>query len=159
MPFTLAYGTKVVLPPKTVVVSQRTKSFEEAANKERRCQDLDMLDEKHEAAQLRQALYKSQIENYYNRQVRVKNFKDREWVLRKNESGHTEPLGKLSVTWEGPYKIVEAHKNGAYVIETQDGRAIPWTWNVQSLRHFLLLKRVLKVESVLAKALCINFNM
>ena len=95
-----------------------------------------MLDEKREAAQVHQALYKSQIGNYYYHHVRAKNFKVGEWVLRKNESIQAEPLGKLSVTWEGPYKIVEAHKNGAYVLEAQDGRAIPRTWNVQSLRHF-----------------------
>ena len=95
-----------------------------------------MLDEKHVAAQMRQALYKSQIKNYYNRQVRVKKLKVREWVLRKNESNHAKPLGKLSVMWEGPYKIVEDHKNGAYVLETQDERATPRTWNAQSLHHF-----------------------
>ena len=95
-----------------------------------------MLEEKYEFAQMRRALYKSHTENYYNRQVRVKNFKVGEWVLRKNESHHAKPLGKLSVMWEGTYKIVEDHKNGAYVLETQDERATPRTWNAQSLHHF-----------------------
>ena len=95
-----------------------------------------MLDENFEAAQVCQALYKSRTKNYYNCQVWVKNFKVGEWVIRKNDSSHAEPLETLSVTWEGPYKIVEAHKNGAYVLEAQDERAIPITWNAQSLRHF-----------------------
>lgn len=38
-------------------------------------QELDMLDEKREAAQFRQASYKIHTENYYSQRVRVKNFK------------------------------------------------------------------------------------
>lgn len=51
--------------------------------------------------------------NFYNKRVRVKNFKIGEWVLRKNKASHLEPLGKLSVTWEGPYKVVGTHRYGA----------------------------------------------
>ncbi|XP_023729626.1 uncharacterized protein LOC111877337 [Lactuca sativa] len=74
-PFSLTYGTEVVLPLEIVVGYLRTESFEELANDEGQRQDLDMLDEKREATQMRQALYKSQTENYYNCQVRAKNFK------------------------------------------------------------------------------------
>ncbi|KAL7615742.1 hypothetical protein Lser_V15G00846 [Lactuca serriola] len=125
MPFSLTYGMDAVLPLEIVAGSLRTESFEETANEEGRHQDVDMLNEKREAEQMRQALYKSRTKNYYNRQVRVKNFKVGKWMLRKNESSNAEPLGKLSVNWEGPYKIVESHKNGAYVLEALDGRAIP----------------------------------
>lgn len=38
------------------------------------------------------------LKNFYNKRVRIKNFKVGEWVLRKNEASHSEPLGKISVT-------------------------------------------------------------
>ena len=67
--FNLTYGTEAVLSLEIVVDSLWIESFEETANEEGWHQDLDILDEKCEAAQLRQALYKSRTENYYNRQV------------------------------------------------------------------------------------------
>nr|KAJ0202993.1 hypothetical protein LSAT_V11C500271210 [Lactuca sativa] len=69
MPLSLTYGMKAVLPLEIVTCSMRTESFEETANEEGRCQDLDLLDEKHDATQIRQTQYKSHTENYYNCQV------------------------------------------------------------------------------------------
>ena len=59
----------------------------------------------------------------------MKNFKEGEWVLRKNEYNHAQDHGKLSVTVKGPYKIIETHRKEAYGLEAQDRRLIPGTWN------------------------------
>lgn len=75
MPFSLTYGTKAVLPLEILCESLRVTSFNADTNEAERWQDLDMLDEKHQAAQLRQAAYKSRTKNFYNKQVWVKNFK------------------------------------------------------------------------------------
>ena len=58
------------------------------------------------------------------------------YVLRRNEVSHAQPRGKLGQTWEVPYKIIEAHCNGSYSLDTTEGRQIPKTWNAINLRKF-----------------------
>lgn len=62
-------------PPEILVGSLLVADFDVNTNEAGQHQDLDMLDEKREVAQLDQAAYKSRIKNYYNRCVRVKNIK------------------------------------------------------------------------------------
>lgn len=76
------------------------------------------------------------MENFYNKWVRVKNLKSREQVVRKNEANHLETHDKLSTTWEGPYKVVEMHRDGVYTLEAQNGRPIHKTCNTHNLSHF-----------------------
>ena len=135
-PFSLVYGTEAVIPPELSARSLRITSFEEHATNDGIRQNLDLLEEKREEAHLRQATYKSKTESYYNRRVRGRAFKVGDWVLRRNDASHAEKGGKLGPTWEGPYKVVENHLNGAYTLEAADGRPIPRTWNVAHLRKF-----------------------
>jgi len=44
--------------------------------------------------------------------------------------------GKLAPNWECPFKIVENLQNGAYRLETLDGKAIPRTWNTSHLKFY-----------------------
>ena len=57
-------------------------------------------------------------------------------MLRKNKAIRAQPQGKLGPVWEGPYRVVEANQNGAYALETMEGREIPRTWNARNLRKF-----------------------
>lgn len=97
-PFSLTYNTEVVLSAEILEGSLQVMEFNVNANKSGKRQDLDMLDVKRKAAQLRQASYKTLTKNYYNQPVRVKNFKVEEWMLIKIESSHSQPHGNLSVT-------------------------------------------------------------
>lgn len=49
------------------------------------------------------------------------NFDARNFVFRSNEASGKEPLGKLSPTWEGPYRVKEILSKGAYKLERLDG--------------------------------------
>lgn len=80
--------------------------------------NLDLIEEKREMATLYQAAYKENVERYYNGRVKERAFKVGDLVLRKNESSHGEPRDKLRPSWEGPYKVVKAHRIGSYVLET-----------------------------------------
>lgn len=104
-PFSLTYGTKAVLPLEILRRSLWVTGLDANTNEAEQHQDLDVLDEKREAAQLRQAAYKARTENYYNMCVRVKNFKVGEWVLRKNKSSHAQPQGKIRVVWKDRTKF------------------------------------------------------
>lgn len=137
-PFSLTYNMEAVLPLEILSESLWVTSFDADSNEVERKQDLDKLDVKHQAARLRKVAYKAHTKNLYNKQVSVKNFKIGEWVLSKNEASHWDPPGNLSVTWKGPYKLVGTHWDGEYILDAQDGRLVPRTWNARKLRHFLL---------------------
>ncbi|XP_057418564.1 uncharacterized protein LOC130712763 [Lotus japonicus] len=43
---------------------------------------------------------------------------------------------KLNSIWEGPYRILKVLGKGAYHLESLDGRRVPRSWNVASLRYY-----------------------
>jgi len=68
--------------------------------------NLDFLEERRENALIRMAAQKQVIERYYNRKARLRYFKIGDYVFKKVfPSTRTTNAGKLSPTWEGPYKI------------------------------------------------------
>ncbi|GKA78905.1 hypothetical protein Tco_0785442 [Tanacetum coccineum] len=73
------------------------------SNEEEMRLNLDLLQERREAAAIREARYKMKMEHYYNKRVRPMSFKVGEYVYRKNEASRVENLGKLGPKWEGPY--------------------------------------------------------
>lgn len=97
---------------------------------------LDILEEKRHDSALRQAVYKSMMEKYYNKKVKATSCKVGDLVLRKNEASGQESTKKLGPNWEGPYRVIEARKNGSYVLETMQGKQLPRTWNIRNLRKF-----------------------
>ncbi|GAU50142.1 hypothetical protein TSUD_281220 [Trifolium subterraneum] len=50
-------------------------------------------------------------------------------MLRRNAKDSHE--GKLTANWEGPYRVRGKTYNGAYHLETLQGKEIPRTWNAQ----------------------------
>jgi len=46
--------------------------------------------------------------------------------------------GKLAPNWEGPFKVIENLKNGAYRLETLDENLIPRTWNASHLKFYFI---------------------
>ena len=140
-PFGLVYGTEAVLPIEVCLPSPRVLFVSEEKNSDSLRANLDLLDERRETAAIRQAAYKSVVERHYNRRVKGTAYRHGELVLRKNEASRQQSMGKLGPKWEGPYRVVGTGRNGAYTLETIDGKSIPRTWNVDNLRRFHFLKK------------------
>ncbi|XP_071739214.1 uncharacterized protein [Rutidosis leptorrhynchoides] len=98
--------------------------------------NLNLMEERREAAQIREAAYKKTIEKCYNKRVKPSIFKVGFHVLRLNSIRKVEYEGKLGPTWEGPYVISEGFGNGSYKLETTTGKKIPRTWNGVNPRRF-----------------------
>ncbi|GKF66408.1 hypothetical protein Tco_0192925, partial [Tanacetum coccineum] len=60
-------------------------------------------------------------EKYYNKKVRHVQIKVGEFILRKNEASRAANTGKLGSTREGPYKVIQAFKSGAYKLSNMEG--------------------------------------
>jgi hypothetical protein len=92
--------------------THRTMRFDPDRNEEEQRLNLDLLQERREAAAIQEAKYKMKIEQYYNKRVTPTRFKVGDFVYRKNVVSRQENLGKLGPNWEGPYRVVEAYDNG-----------------------------------------------
>lgn len=75
----------------------------------------------------RMANYKRAIAQYYNSKVKKLHFKPEDLVFKKNLVGQAESLEKLSLIWEGSYRVIEANQNGFCKLAYRDGVLVPWT--------------------------------
>ncbi|GKG25737.1 hypothetical protein Tco_0398883, partial [Tanacetum coccineum] len=97
----------------------------EGYNEEEMRLNLDLFQERREAAAVREARYKTKMQQ----KVRPAGFRPGEFVYRRNEASRVEDQGKLGPKWEGPYKVVEAYENGSYKLQTLEDKEVPRTWH------------------------------
>ncbi|GJS90049.1 reverse transcriptase domain-containing protein [Tanacetum coccineum] len=124
-PFSLTYGSEAVIPAEIGIPSYRTLMIREEYNEEEQRLNLDLLQERREAAAVREAKYKTKMEQYYNKRVRPAGFRPGEFVYRRNEASRMEDEGKLGPNWEGPYRVTEAFENGSYKLQTMEDKVVP----------------------------------
>ena len=99
---------------------------------------LDLLQE-NDQAEVTMAAYQERTAQYFNRKVQHRSFKVGDWVLRKVTIA-TKDLaeGKLASSWEGPYKVTDCQKAGAYRLENSEGKALPRPWNAEHLKKYFV---------------------
>jgi hypothetical protein len=54
-------------------------------------------------------------------------------VLRRKTRG----VGKLEEKWEGPFLVSET-RQGAYILQTLEGKEVPYSWNQHKLQKYWL---------------------
>ncbi|XP_073290352.1 uncharacterized protein [Primulina huaijiensis] len=89
--FSLVYGNEAVLPAEIGLESARVMFYDED-NGARRATNLDLLEEKREAASIHMEAYKNLIAQSYNRRIIQRSFQVGDLVLRKVQE---EQRGKL----------------------------------------------------------------
>jgi hypothetical protein len=136
-PFGLAFGSEAVIPVETELTSLRVQKYDPELNDEGLKLSLDLLEERRDQAETVMASYRQKAAQYFNRRVKPRKFKIGDWVLRKvtlATKEHTD--GKLAPNWEGPYRVVECNRPGAYHLETVEGRRLPHPWNAEHLKRY-----------------------
>ncbi|GAU44722.1 hypothetical protein TSUD_88060 [Trifolium subterraneum] len=129
-PFRLAYGTEAVIPVEIGEPSRRTEApLDEEINDEAMREELDLVEEIRTAASLKEASLKQLVAARHDTKVIKRDFEVGSLVLRRNAKDSHE--GKLASNWEGPYRVRGKTDNGAYHLETLQGKEIPRTWNAQ----------------------------
>ncbi|XP_075074274.1 uncharacterized protein LOC142161943 [Nicotiana tabacum] len=114
MSLSLVYGDEALIPVEIGEPSTRYTQATEESNEEEMRINLDLLEEGREAALIRMAVQKQVMERYYIRKARLRYFKIGDFVLKKVfQSTRAANTGKLSPTWEGPYKIHGISRKGA----------------------------------------------
>ncbi|GJR58020.1 reverse transcriptase domain-containing protein [Tanacetum coccineum] len=100
--------------------------------------NMDLLEERHERAAIREAKAKLNMTKYYNARVRGVTFNPGDFVYRSNDASHAVDEGKLGLKWEGPYEVTEALGDGAYKLRSTNGTVLPRTWNISNLKKCYL---------------------
>nr|GEY04545.1 hypothetical protein [Tanacetum cinerariifolium] len=111
----------IVTENETQFINDPFKGWEDENEDELRL-NMDLLQERREVATIREAKYKTKMEQYYNQKVRPMSFKPDEYVFQRNEASRAEDQGKLGLKWEGPYRVTEAYQNGSYKLQMMRGK-------------------------------------
>ncbi|XP_070050897.1 uncharacterized protein [Nicotiana tomentosiformis] len=136
-PFLLVYGSEALIPVEIGEPSTRFTQATEESNDEELRKNLDLLEQRREAALIRMEAHKQTIERYYNRKAHLRYFKIGDFVLKKGfQSTKTAEAGKLNPNWEGPYKARGIAGKGAYELETIDGKVLLSNLNVVYLKKY-----------------------
>ncbi|GKA70151.1 reverse transcriptase domain-containing protein, partial [Tanacetum coccineum] len=138
IPFILTYGSEAVILAEIGMPTYITMMIREGFNEEEIRLNLDLLTERRELVAIREARYKTKLEQYYNKKVHLTSFKPGEFVFRKSEASRVEDQGKLGPKWEGPYRVAEVYQNGSYKLKTMEDKEVPRTWHAINLRRYYL---------------------
>lgn len=105
MPFTLTYGSEAVIHMEVGVPTYRVQHFDLGSNVERLKEQLDLLAERRQEAEVQMASNKRKAEHYFNKHIKPRSFKVGDLVL-KQTGGMTQEEGKkLGPRWEGLYVV------------------------------------------------------
>ncbi|XP_022567370.1 uncharacterized protein K02A2.6-like [Brassica napus] len=116
-PYALVHGAEVIIPTEMHVKTTVSGTTSQEENHELMSLSLDLLDEKREAARLRNWSYQQEVANTYNKKVKTITFQQGDWVLRRAD----KTTGRLTPGWEGPYKLIGVWGAGAYRLQDTKG--------------------------------------
>ncbi|XP_058726084.1 uncharacterized protein LOC131597401 [Vicia villosa] len=121
-PFRLTYGHDVVLPVEIYVQSVRIQKQHEIPSEDywsMMTDELVDLDEERMLALDSLRRRKEKVARAYNKKVRNKVFaiNDLVWKVIFPMDRNDRFLGKWSLNWEGPFKVIQVFTNNAYELE------------------------------------------
>ena len=123
-PFSLVYGSEAVLPIEVEIPSLRVlmeAKLEEAEWVQARLDQLNLIEEKRIAALCHGQLYQQRMRTAFDKKVRHREFKQGDLVLKKILPIQTDPRGKWTPTYDGPYVVKKAFSGGALILTNMDG--------------------------------------
>ena len=85
---------------------------------------------------VRSARYQKGLRRYHSRRVRPRELQAGDLVLRQKQD--LSGTNKLSSRWGGPFQVVSVSRPGAVRLETQDGKPVQNSWNIEHLRKYHL---------------------
>jgi hypothetical protein len=99
--------------------------------------ELNLIEEKRDMAEVRNAVYKQRNARYYNKKMKKREFEVDDLVLRKVFLATRElNSGSLGPNWEGPYKVTKVLLKGAYELEDMEGKPLLHPWNAEHLKKY-----------------------
>jgi transposase InsO family protein len=122
-PFFMVHGSEAVLPTDIDYDSPRERAYTEEGNQVALEDVIDQLNEARDVVLLRCAKYKQALWRYHEHNVRPREFRVGDPMLRRVQG--SKDRHKISPPWEGSFIIHEALRPGTYKIQYEDGRVTP----------------------------------
>jgi hypothetical protein len=97
--FSLVYGSEAILPTEV-----EHMSF-----------NLTRLEELYEVAVIQSAKHQQAMRRYHVRNISSRSFEVGDFIIQKIQM--TKDWHKLSLTWKGPYEVVELTRNNSYRLQ------------------------------------------
>ncbi|PON56997.1 hypothetical protein PanWU01x14_177270, partial [Parasponia andersonii] len=131
-PFAMVYGSEAMIPIETGLPTLRSEVVRDTSlNEQQLSRNTELLKETRGMALVHLASYHQQARSYYARKVSARRFNAGDWVM-KVRTGNSS---KLDFNWVGPYEVIKALDNGAYVLkELKIGKSLPNMWSAQHLK-------------------------
>ena len=82
-PYSLVFGTEVILPIEHKFISFQFQNYEPEYNEAKLRASLDLLEEKQSRTAKKMVVYQSKLARHFNKRVRIQNFKEGDLVLKK----------------------------------------------------------------------------
>ena len=114
--------------------SPRVLAYVEVAQDQHRCDDAVLLEENRLQAATRAARYQQALHRYHSHRVHARCFEEGDLVLRRVQPA--KGTDKLTLQWEGPYRVVRVTRPGAVRLQTGDGIKLQKSWNIEHLCKF-----------------------
>ena len=137
--FSLVYGMDAVLPVEVEIPSLRVlmdTKLDEAEWIQTRLDQLNLIEEKRLAAICHEQLYQQRLKRAFDKKIRPREFHSGDLVLRKILPIHTDPRGKWTPNYEGPYIVKKAFSGGALILTNMDGEDVPLPVNSDSVKKY-----------------------
>ncbi|KAK1604335.1 hypothetical protein QYE76_028008 [Lolium multiflorum] len=140
-PYQLVYGQEAVLPWEITAGSRRVTFQNDLTAEEYAALMSDTIED---ATELRLWSLekikenKARVARAYNKKVRPKEFQvgDLVWEAVLPLGTRDKAYGKWSPNWHGPYKVVQALKGNAYMLEELSGEKFPVAVNGQHIKKY-----------------------
>ncbi|VFQ74019.1 unnamed protein product [Cuscuta campestris] len=124
------------LPIEAEFPTFRESNYQPQQNKEDHLAELNLVEERRMAAEVKMSTYQQVVKKYHDNKVGPRYFQVGDEVLRRREASRPGDGGKLARNWEDPYRVRAVIRPGTYRLETLDGVPIERTWNSHHLRKF-----------------------
>ncbi|XP_050877297.1 uncharacterized protein LOC127081051, partial [Lathyrus oleraceus] len=133
----LVYGTEAVLPIEVEIPSMRIlmeTKLEEAEWIQNRFDQLNLIDEKRLTSLCHGQLYQKRLKRAFDKKVRVREFREGDFVLKKILPIHKDSRGKWTPNYEGPYIVKKVLSGGALILTTMDGEEFTHLVNADAVK-------------------------
>jgi len=134
-PYSLTCGAEAMIPVEVAEPTIRRQMFNLTLNEESLTVNLNLVSEFRNKSRIREAACKIRASRRYNTKVRPRSFQKRDLVWRMHSDARKNE-GKFSSNWEGPFRVREVTKGGAYHLEWLLGKIVPRTWNATQLKFY-----------------------
>ena len=134
-PYNLTYGAEAMIPVEVVEPTIRKQMFDLTLNEESLPVNLNLVSEFRDKSKIREAACKIRASRRYNTNVWPRSFQKSDLVWRMRSDARKNE-GEFSSNWEGPFRVREVAKGGAYHLEWILEKIVPRTCNVTHLKFY-----------------------